>query len=338
MSKAKPKPVLLSEVPVGVVADFFAMLAEKTKQSTRDGKPFYQCRFQDSRRSVTVAIWSDAEIFATCEKDWAVGGYYKVRGSYFVHEKYGPQIELQQIREVRAEDTTDGFRETDMLERSRFSSEELFTEVRQLAEGIDDLALRTLTVRLLDDHAERLKQLPASDKRFYPYPGGWLEHVRNVARVCLDLVRHYEGQYPEIQPKLNRDVLLAGALLHDLGRVAELHLGVAGAPAEMTVAGRVIGYIQLGRDLVRDAAKAAPELHPESLLLLEHMILSHLSLPEWGSPRLPVAPEVLILHHADDLDAKLEMYARCFRKDTNPSDFTDRDPILGKPLWKRREV
>jgi len=72
--------------------------------------------------------------------------------------------------------------------------------------------------------------------------------------------------------------------------------------------------------------------------LLEHLIISHLNLPEWGSPRLPLIPESLILHHADDLDAKLEMYARCLSRDTGPGPFTARDPVLNRQLYKGRSV
>jgi 3'-5' exoribonuclease len=333
MSKARVRPVILSQVEPGVITDFFALLAEKTRQSTRDGKPFYQCRFQDAHRVVTTVVWSDAETYPSCESQWLVGGYYKIRGTYYVHEKYGPQIEILQLREVRAEDHADGFQETDMLERSRYSSEELFEDVKRLAEGIRDEALQRLVMTILDEHRVALFMLPASDRRFYPFPGGWLEHVRNVTQVCGLLMAQYQARYPEMT--LQTDAILAGAILHDIGRVRELSPGVAGAVAELTTVGRVLGHLQLGRDIVREAARAFPELRAELLLLVEHIILSHLALPEWGSPRLPVAPEVLILHHADDLDAKLEMFARSYRKDTGAGQFTERDPVLGKPLWKR---
>ena len=80
------------------------------------------------------------------------------------------------------------------------------------------------------------------------------------------------------------------------------------------------------RDLVREAARQVPDINPQLVQLLEHVLLSYLVLPEWGSPRLPMIPEVLILHHADDLDAKLEMYVRCLRKDAAAGPFTERDP------------
>ena len=82
-----------------------------------------------------------------------------------------------------------------------------------------------------------------------------------------------------------------------------------------TVPGRLVGHLILGRDLVREAALKQGDVNPELLQMLEHIILTHLALPEWGSPRLPLIPECLIVHHADDLDAKLEMYARCLSRD-----------------------
>jgi 3'-5' exoribonuclease len=284
-------------------------------------------------------VWQDAKEFAAAE-GWQPGGFFKLRGTYTEHEKYGPQVELVQLREVRDADRADGFREADFYDRSRFDSDGMFSDLRVLAEKeLRDAPLRTLTVRLLDTHADALKKLPASDRRFYPFPGGWLEHVLNVARNCVWLADQYIAHYPDLTPPLNRDLVIAGAILHDIGRVAELSVpDVPGQPAEPTVGGRLFGHILLGRDLIREAAAKMPELNPELLTLLEHVVVSHLSLPEWGSPRLPAIPEVLILHHADDLDAKMEMYARCLTRDTSAGPFTDPDPMLKKPLLKKRDV
>ena len=338
MSK-KPLPTPLHQLTPGPPADFFALLADKQKGTTRDGKPYFALKFRDLRRTVSVMVWQDAKDFAAAE-GWAAGTFFKIRGTYAEHEKYGPQVELVQLREVKDADRADGFREADFYERSRFDSDAMFSELRSLAEKeLRDAPLRALTVGLLDAHADALKKLPASDRRFYPFPGGWLEHVLNVARNCVLLADRYIAHYPDLTPPLNRDLIVAGAVLHDLGRAAELSTpDVPGQPAEPTVDGRLFGHILLGRDLIRDAAAKVPGLNPELMKLLEHVVVSHLTLPEWGSPRLPAIPEVLILHHADDLDAKLEMYARHLTRDTAAGPFTDPDPILKKPLLKTRGV
>jgi 3'-5' exoribonuclease len=150
-------------------------------------------------------------------------------------------------------------------------------------------------------------------------------------------VDRYRERYPDLRPPLNRDLVVAGGVLHEVGRAAEL-APVPGDAVEPTVDGRLLGHLFLGRDLVRDAAREQGDLNPDLLRLVEHMIVTHLNLPEWGSPRLPVIPEVLILHHADDLDAKLEMFARCLTRDPGPGPFTERDPVLGKQLFKGRSV
>ena len=334
----RPKPTLapLSELTPGQFADCFALLAERSKGVTRDGKPFYTCRFRDARRSAAVMVWADGPHFDDCEKHWQVGQCYKLRAVYDEHEKYGPQLDLHQIRPVTDADRADGFDPLDFVERSRRDPAAMFAELRGLAEReIADEPLRRLVLLLLDRHAERLRWLPGSQRHYHPFAGGWLEHTLAVTHSCLHLADKYRSLYPELTPPLNRDLLTAGAILHDVGRAAEFDDPLALQP---TVPGRLLGHLFLGRDLVRDAARDVPELNPELLQLLEHLIVSHLNLPEWGSPRLPLIPESLILHHADDLDAKLEMYVRCLTRDAAAGPFTDRDPVLGRQLYKGRQV
>src|SRR5262249_54768907 len=117
-----------------------------------------------------------------------------------------------------------------------------------------------------------------------------------------------------------------------------LEFGADPLNVQPTIPGRLLGHLFLGRDLVRDAARELGDINPELLQMLEHVIISHLNHPEWGSPRLPLVPECLILHHADDMDAKLEMYLRCLDRDQEPGPFTARDPVLGRKLLKGRTM
>jgi 3'-5' exoribonuclease len=339
MSRPKPAVVPLHQLRPGQPADFFALLSEKVRGTTRDGKPYYTCRFRDLRRTAEAKVWADSPLFSECEADWQPGMTFKVRGVYAEHERYGPQVELHQVRPTREEDQADGFREADLVERSRFDSDVMFADLRALVEAeVKDEPLRHLVLALLDRHADALKRLPAHPRTFYPFPGGWLEHTLSVARSALMLADKYVAHYSELSPPLNRDLIAAGAVLHDIGRAAELSAGAPGQPAEPTVPGHLFGHLFLGRDLVREAARDVADLNPELVTLLEHVVVTHLTRPEWGSPRLPAIPEVLILHHADDLDAKFEMYVRCLTRDTADGPLTDRDPVLGKQLLKRRTI
>jgi 3'-5' exoribonuclease len=340
MSKAKPTPMPLSELTPGQHADFFALLSEKTCGTTRDNKPYYACRFRDARRTVALMVWQDSPSFEACERDWQVGQFYKLRAVYGEHERYGPQLtELHAIRPVTDADRAEGFDPSQFVEHSRYDAAAMFAELRGLAESnIADEPLRRLVQTLLDRHAEALKRLPATRDRFYPFAGGLLEHTLSVTRSCLHLAERYTAHYTELRPPLNRDLVVAAAILHDMGRVLEFGEAAPGVSPAYTVPGRLVGHLILGRDLVRDMARELGDVNPELVQMLEHIILSHLALPEWGSPRLPLVPECLILHHADDLDAKLEMYARCLSRDRAEGPFTERDPVLNRHLFKGRSV
>jgi 3'-5' exoribonuclease len=321
----------------GQFADFFTLLAERTKSTTREGKPFYNCRFRDARRVVSFMAWADSPWYEPCERDWKEGQFYKIRGVYGEHEKYGGQIEIHNIRPVVAEDQADGFDPAEFVEHSRRDATAMFAELKELATAqIADAPLRRLVLTLLDRHAEPFKRVPATLNKFYPFAGGLLEHTLSVTHSCLHLVDKYAAYYAELRPPLNRDLVVAGAILHDIGRVLEF--GNDLLIPQPTVPGRLFGHLFLGRDLVRDTARELGDVHPELLQLLEHIIVAHLNLPEWGSPRLPLVPECLLIHHADDLDAKLEMYVRCLSRDQAPGPFTDRDPVLNRRLYKGRSV
>src|SRR5262249_37197857 len=221
------------------------------------------------------------------------------------------------------------------VESSRFKGDAMLAELKQVAqENIADEPLRRLVITLLDRHAEPLQRLPATQRHFYPFAGGLLEHLLSVTKNCVWLAEKYAEHYADLKPPLNKDLVAAGAILHDIGRVLELSDDIVNVQA--TVPGRLIGHLQLGRDLVRDTARELGDVNPDLLQMLEHIILSHLNLPEWGSPRLPLIPECLIIHHADDLDAKLEMYVRCLSRDQEAGRFTARDPVLGRQLFKGR--
>jgi 3'-5' exoribonuclease len=282
-------------------------------------------------------VWADSPWFEVCERDWQEGHFYKLRAVYAEHDRYGPQVEIHNIRPAMDADRADGFDPAQIVESTRFNAEDLFKQLVELAGNeIQDAPLRRLVFAVLEKFERPLKELPASERQFYPFRGGWLEHTLSVTRNCIRLADYYRAYYPNLQPPLNRDLVVAGAVLHDIGRVLELQAELA-AP-QPTVPGKLFGHLLLGRDLVRDTARELGDVNPELVQLLEHIVLTHLTLPEWGSPRLPLIPEVLILHHADDLDAKMEMYVRCLTRDQNAGPFTARDPVLGKPLLKQRTV
>ena len=190
---AKPKPVQarLSDLTPGQLGDFFALLAEKNKGATREGKPYYACRFRDARRTVAFMVWGDGPWFAACESDWQAGHFYKLRAVYGEHDRYGPQItELVAIRPAADADLADGFDPAQLVESSRYDPETMFTELKALATSqIADEPLRKLVLLLLDKYAAPPKRLPATRDRFHPFAGGLLEHTLAVTRSAVQAWR-----------------------------------------------------------------------------------------------------------------------------------------------------
>ncbi|MEX0939461.1 MAG: HD domain-containing protein [Pirellulales bacterium] len=319
---------LLSELVVDQEADFFALLTEKQQLTTRDGKPYFRVTFRDALREVSFPIWNDSPWAVECRDSWSPGGFYKLRAVYR-ESNYGPQLEIRRIRIVCDDDRADGFDPAMCLPRSRFNPEEMFAELVSIArEKIDNAALSALTVDLLESNREVLLALPAAKRNHHAMVGGYLEHVLSVTRTCVYLAQKYADYYNEMQPPLRHDLVIAGAILHDIGKLRELSHQPTGA--DYTAEGHLIGHILQGRDMVREIS-VKHSLDAETLLRLEHVIVAHQRLPEWGAPKPPMTPEALIVHYADDLDAKLHMMIHALQDDSSEGPVTS----TRNPLYQR---
>ncbi|HET6233044.1 MAG TPA: HD domain-containing protein, partial [Longimicrobiaceae bacterium] len=171
----------------------------------------------------------------------------------------------------------------------------------QLVETVSDLALRTLLTRCVGKKTTLGKQFrmhPAAKKNHHAYLGGLMEHSLSVARSADRLGAHYQSQ----GARIDRDLLVAGALLHDIGKVREL---AAHRTIMYTDEGQLLGHILIGLQIVTREAEALPGISPEKLLHLQHLIASHQGRHEWASPKVPQTLEAMILHYADDLDSKM---------------------------------
>jgi 3'-5' exoribonuclease len=323
--------VALSEMIHGQEADVFVLMTAKEELTTRDGKPYYKVGFRDHAREVTFPIWHDSPWGADCREAWQPGTFYKVRAVYR-DTNYGPQLELRKIREVCAADRSDGFTPAMCLPQTRFDVEAMFAELLAIArQRIDDAPLAELVVDLLGQNREALLSLPAATHNHHAFVGGWLEHVLSVTRTCVYLADKYDEYYPQMEPRLNKGLVVAGAILHDIGKLREIEAQPQGAV--YTAAGNLIGHILQGRDIVREAAVGRP-IDAELLLRLEHIIVSHQRLPEWGSPKPPMTPEALLVHYADDMDAKYQMMVAILRDDTNPGPVTSKKNVLYQKVFR----
>jgi 3'-5' exoribonuclease len=323
--------VLLSEMTPGQEADTFVLLSAKEELTTRDGKPYFRVGFRDHAREVSFPIWHDSPWGADCREAWQVGSFYKVRAVYR-ETNYGPQLELRKIRAVCIADEADGFSPSMCLPQTRFDTGAMFDELVTTArERIADAELRRLVEDILVQNRQALLTLPAATHNHHAFTGGWLEHVLSVTRTAVYLADKYDDYYPDMKPRLSKDVVVAGAILHDIGKLREIEERPQGA--EYTASGNLIGHILQGRDIVREAA-AGREIDAELLLRLEHVIVAHQRLPEWGSPKPPMTPEALLVHYADDVDAKYQMMAAILRDDSNPGPVTSKKNPLYQKVYR----
>ncbi len=328
----KANPITpLSQLTLGQEADLFAMLSAKEPLTTRDGKPYFKVTFRDHAREVSFPIWNDSTWSAECRENWRPGSFYKIRAVYR-ETSFGPQLDIKKIRETCDEDAADGFDPLMCQPQTRFSPAEMFAELEMIArERIADAPLRGLVLDILDENREELLSLPAATRNHHAFVGGWLEHVLSVTRTCVQLADKYEAYYPDMKPRLDKGLVVAGGILHDIGKLREIRQEPTGAI--YTAEGALIGHMLEGRDIVREAA-VGRGIAPETMLRLEHIVIAHQRLPEWGSPKPPMTPEALIVHYADDLDAKMQMMYAALRDDPTPGPLTSKKNTLYQQVFR----
>jgi len=199
--------------------------------------------------------------------------------------------------------------------------------LRELLRKIESLEIKSLIDRFLSDSSfvHLFKRAPAAKNFHHSTLGGLLEHTLSVCRLALLVAEHY--------PELNRDLLLAGAFLHDIGKVREL--GVA-TSIDYTDEGRLVGHLSLGVSMVDEKLAAMKDFPEEIALRLKHLILSHHGEYEFGSPKKPAFLEAFALHLIDDLDAKMNGLGRFIEKDRQEGRWTDFNRLFDRYFLKGR--
>ena len=205
--------------------------------------------------------------------------------------------------------------------------EELWSALVRSVDSFSDPSLQALVRSFLDDpvFAAAFREAPAAKSLHHAWLGGLLEHVVSLVGICELAARHY--------PEINRDLLLTGAILHDIGKLEELRWGTS---FDYTLQGQLVGHITLGIAMIEKKLAALPGFPPALRMLVEHMVLSHHGQLEFGSPKLPMIPEAVLLHYLDDLDAKMHMMRSEFERHEaqgeEAGEMTDWVRAMDRPL------
>lgn len=269
------------------------LVHEKQRKETKAAKPYLHLVLGDRTGTIEAKVWDDAE---RMDRAFAADDVIGVRARV---STYNEKLQLTVVAAERLEVDDEDLEF--FLPASPRDRAVMAKELDLLVETVGDLALRTLLQRCVGRRTTLGKQFrihPAAKKNHHAYLGGLMEHSLSVAKAADRLCSHYQAQ----GAPLDRDLLVAGALLHDIGKVREL---TARRSFGYTDEGYLLGHILIGLEIVRREAEQIPGIGPETLLHLQHLIASHQGRYEYASPKVPQTLEALILHYADDLDSKM---------------------------------
>lgn len=260
---------------------------------------------------VSCKVWKGGEaLYAR----YAPGDVVRVDGKV---EDYNGQLQLR----LRTIEPAGGYDVTDFIPVSPRDRSEMLVELSSLVEGIGNPYLRGLLKQFTEDPglAEAFSRAPAAKRHHQAYLGGLMEHTLNVAQLCKKMAEVYVNQ-------VDADLLVAGALLHDIGKVKEFNYDRL---IDYTDQGRLLGHIVLGAQMVAGKIDSLPEFPPELKLKVLHIIVSHHGEYEWQSPKRPKFLEALLVHRADLIDADAHKFAQVTGEGMVYSRELDRYVYLG---------
>ena len=305
------------------VTTYFVLSTFQARDKKQGGQ-YLALTLSDKTGSLEGRMWDDVgEPLASCSE----GCYVKVQGDISRYQgKF--QITLKKLR-LAAESEIDA---ADYQPSTKFDVEEMWTELRGYIAAFRSDDLRRLVFAFLDDEriGPAFKAAPAAKRLHHAWLGGLLEHVVTLVRVCLAAAPFY--------PEVDADLLVTGAILHDIGKVRELEWK---SSFSYTLEGQMIGHISIAQGMLREKVQVLAPFPENLAVLVEHMILSHHGKYEFGSPKLPMTPEAILLSALDDLEAKMQAvrneFAAAEAVGKGFDEVTDWVRSMDRPLFNSRK-
>lgn len=288
----------LSGLEESRIFDAYFLVLTRQQRITRNNKPYLNLTLADKTGQMEARVWEPGDPRITREFDR--GDVVKVRGCVARFDDRC-QIKVDQLR--KAQDGEAALE--DMLPSTIFDVNELWSRVNAVVQSITNPHLKRLLEALLTDGeiARAYREAPAARQLHHAWLGGLLEHVVSLLGLAEKVAGHYS--------MLDRDLLLTGVILHDIGKIRELTWATG---FDYSVEGVLLGHIQMGVDLVEKTIAGLHDFPPRLRTLVLHLILSHHGKLEFGSPKLPMIPEALALNFVDDFDAKMQAVKSEFEK------------------------
>jgi 3'-5' exoribonuclease len=301
----------------------FLVITKEVRQK-RTGEPYLSLVLSDRTGEIDSKMWDNVgEIVETFDRD----DFVKVKGLMQLYNNR-PQLTIHKLR--RLEDHEVDFR--DFFPASQNDPAAMWAELRAIVSAIANEHIRGLLNAFLDDPdvAARYQVAPAAKSIHHAFRSGLLEHVVSLLKLGKLVGNHYAASQ---DGKLDVDLLSAGIVLHDIGKIYELSYERG---FSYSAEGQLLGHIAIAIRMIADKLRAFPDFPVELRNLIEHMVLSHHGQLEFGSPKLPIFPEALLLHYLDDMDSKMENMRALIDKDPQSEGyFSAYSPALGRVALRK---
>lgn len=313
------KKKFISDIKENDFIDNLFLVKNKSLSTGKTGKSYISLSLMDKTGDIDGKIWDDAE---------RLSGLFDADNFVRVKAKavsYMGKVQLK-VGKIKAIDDNE-VDTSDFLPTSNKSPEEMYSHLQEVIESVKDSYLKKLLSLLANDEeiSINLKKAPAAKGMHHVYLGGLLEHILSLCSL-IDMVSTHYGS------KVNRDLLIAGAIVHDIGKTRELSYSRAFG---YTDEGRLLGHITIGVEMVEGKIREIEDFPRELSMLLKHMILSHHGEYEYGSPKRPKTLEATILSYVDDLDAKVNSLQTMIDSDSeNGSKWTGYHRLYERYIYK----
>jgi 3'-5' exoribonuclease len=311
MSEPRTISQIRSDSRAGAVsARVGGQVDELVKKESANGKPYWELKLRDAGDVLTLRAWSDTDAFRACA-EIRRGDFIEIEGEFAMNGGFGLDAKRWRLRVLN-----DSEIETLLAggENEAAAVATDYADVVRLAESLRDPRLRALCGLFLEEFGQRFQRAAAARYNHHAHRGGLLRHTGQMMRVADSICGAY--------PVLNRDLLLAGVLFHDCGKLWEMCPPETGFGIPRELRGELLGHISIGVEVVNSLWRKLPvedwkDLQPPSedvRLHLLHLIASHHGELQFGSPVEPKTPEAIALNMVDNLDAKLEMLAMAYAR------------------------
>jgi 3'-5' exoribonuclease len=304
--------------PNQVVTGVFLVQSKDVRQK-RTGEPYLSLVLGDRSGDIDAKMWDNvAEVLDSFDRD----DFVRVKGLMQVYQNR-PQFTIHKM--VRVEEREVDF--ADYFPCSERSPEEMFAELREIVAAISTPHLRALLTAFMDDESIALpyRTAPAAKTVHHAFLGGLIEHVLSLCRLAKFTAAHFRD--------IDLDLLLTGVILHDVGKVRELTYERSFGYSNE---GQLLGHIVIALRMIDEKLAQVPGFPEDTRALLAHMIISHHGELEFGSPRVPLFPEALLLHHLDNMDSKMECMRAAIARDRHSTGcWTGYVPPLERTVLKK---